>query len=69
MPVLARPGSTFPGGAGRLFSQSVGVDQVFANGQLIVDCGEFTGERAGRILRSGIDTQTPSMVPAAQVIE
>jgi hypothetical protein len=47
-----------------LFSQSVGVDQVFANGQLIVDFGEFTGNER-EDLRSGIDTQTPSMVPAA----
>ncbi len=47
-----------PGGAGRLYAAALGVDQVFVNGRLAVDAGQPTGERAGRILRSGRDTET-----------
>jgi N-acyl-D-aspartate/D-glutamate deacylase len=45
-----------PGGAGRLFSQPVGVERVFVNGTEIAADGELTGERPGRILRAGTDT-------------
>jgi N-acyl-D-aspartate/D-glutamate deacylase len=45
-----------PGGAGRLFSQPIGIEHVFVNGAEIASCGELTGERPGRVLRAGTDT-------------
>jgi N-acyl-D-aspartate/D-glutamate deacylase len=42
-----------PGGAGRLFSQPVGVESVFVNGTEIVASGKLTGARAGQLLRPG----------------
>jgi N-acyl-D-aspartate/D-glutamate deacylase len=45
-----------PGGAGRLFSQPVGIEHVFVNGTEIASAGTFTGERPGRVLKAGIDT-------------
>jgi N-acyl-D-aspartate/D-glutamate deacylase len=50
-----------PGGAGRLYAEADGIDRVFVNGVEIATDGKYTGERAGRILRSGIDSATPSM--------
>ena len=50
-----------PGGAGRLYAEANGIDRVFVNGVEIATDGKYTGERAGRILRSGIDSATPSM--------
>ncbi len=47
-----------PGGAGRLYATAVGIEQVFVNGRLAVDAGRATGALAGRILRSGRDTET-----------
>jgi len=47
-----------PGGAGRLYAPSIGIEKVFVNGQLSVDGGRPTGVLAGRILRSGRDTET-----------
>ena len=40
-----------PGGAGRLFSQPVGIEKVFVNGTEIVAAGKPTGERPGQLLR------------------
>jgi N-acyl-D-aspartate/D-glutamate deacylase len=45
-----------PGGAGRLFSEPVGIERVFVGGAEIVARGTLTGERPGRVLRAGIDT-------------
>jgi N-acyl-D-aspartate/D-glutamate deacylase len=50
-----------PGGAGRLYAGSSGVDHVFVNGTPIVTDGQLTTNRAGAILRSGRDTKTPDL--------
>jgi N-acyl-D-aspartate/D-glutamate deacylase len=51
----------FPAGTLRLYTEAIGIDRVFANGEEIVDHGEFTGARPGRVLRSGRDTGNPPM--------
>jgi len=50
-----------PGGAGRLFSNAIGIDAVVVNGQTIVQGGEVTGTTPGRVLRSGLDTTGTSV--------
>jgi N-acyl-D-aspartate/D-glutamate deacylase len=50
-----------PGGAGRLYAGSSGVDHVFVNGTPIVSDGQLTAQRGGTILRSGRDTRTPDL--------
>ena len=50
-----------PGGAGRLYAEADGVDHVIVNGVEIAAHGKYTKERAGRVLRSGVDSRTPSM--------
>jgi N-acyl-D-aspartate/D-glutamate deacylase len=45
-----------PGGAQRLFSESTGISAVIVNGVPIVEHGEVTVSRPGRLLRSGLDT-------------
>jgi N-acyl-D-aspartate/D-glutamate deacylase len=45
-----------PGGASRLYAKALGVEHVFVNGTEIVRTGEYTGDRPGQVLRSGIDT-------------
>ncbi len=50
-----------PGGAGRLYAGSSGVDHVFVNGTPIVADGQLTPNRGGTILRSGRDTSTPDL--------
>ncbi len=47
-----------PGGSPRLFADSVGVDHVLVNGELIVSDGQATDARPGILLRSGRDTET-----------
>ena len=47
-----------PGGGGRLHAGSVGVTHVLVAGREVVRDGEVTGERPGRVLRSGRDTET-----------
>jgi N-acyl-D-aspartate/D-glutamate deacylase len=49
-----------PAGAGRLYAGSTGIDRVLVAGTTIVEDGDFTAERPGRILRSGTDTRTVS---------
>ena len=51
-----------PGGAGRLYADSIGVDHVFVAGVEIVVDGKLTDARPGAVLRSGRDTADPSMV-------
>jgi N-acyl-D-aspartate/D-glutamate deacylase len=47
-----------PGGASRLYADAVGVGHVLVNGTEIARDGDFTGAVPGRVLRSGIDTDT-----------
>ena len=54
-----------PGGAGRLFASSEGIEHVVVNGVDICSGGQFTGERPGKVLRSGRDSYTPSLTPCA----
>jgi N-acyl-D-aspartate/D-glutamate deacylase len=51
-----------PGGAGRLYAGADGIDHVFVAGTEIAQDGQLTGEIAGRVLRSGVDSVTPSLV-------
>jgi N-acyl-D-aspartate/D-glutamate deacylase len=50
-----------PGGAGRLYAGSQGIDHVLVNGRPIVTDGAVTTEQAGTLLRSGRDTRTPTL--------
>jgi N-acyl-D-aspartate/D-glutamate deacylase len=47
-----------PGGGGRLYAEATGIERVVVNGQPVVVDGRFTDQRAGRVLRSGADTET-----------
>jgi len=47
-----------PGGAGRLYAEAEGIEWVLVNGAPLVQGSNFTGERPGRLLRSGRDTET-----------
>ena len=50
-----------PGGSGRLYADAIGIDHVLVGGTEIAAKGEYTGERPGRVLRAGIDTDTPTL--------
>jgi N-acyl-D-aspartate/D-glutamate deacylase len=50
-----------PGGAGRLYAESTGVEHVLVNGRPIVEAGTLTDQRPGTLLRSGRDTATPAL--------
>jgi N-acyl-D-aspartate/D-glutamate deacylase len=50
-----------PAGGRRLFAESRGVQHVLVNGAPIVEQGALTGNRPGSLLRSGRDTDTPSL--------
>ena len=47
-----------PGGSGRLFAGSVGIERVLVNGRSIVVDGKAKGDTPGSVLRSGRDTAT-----------
>jgi N-acyl-D-aspartate/D-glutamate deacylase len=47
-----------PGGASRLYAEGEGIEHVIVNGHEIVRAGQFTGALPGRVLRSGVDTDT-----------
>ena len=57
--VYTRP--DMPGGEARLFADAIGVEHVIVNGERVVDHGEVTDRRPGRVLRSGRDTATPRL--------
>ncbi len=50
-----------PGGAGRLYCEGTGIEQVLVNGDSLVEEGQLSDVRPGRILRSGQDTVTPAL--------
>jgi N-acyl-D-aspartate/D-glutamate deacylase len=50
-----------PAGAGRLVAGAAGIEKVFVAGRQVVADGKYTDARPGRILRSGVDTVTPSL--------
>ena len=50
-----------PGGAGRLYAESEGIEHVFVNGRAIIRDGQLTRERSGSLLRSGQDSRTPAL--------
>jgi N-acyl-D-aspartate/D-glutamate deacylase len=53
-----------PGGGERLSASSRGVAHVFVGGTEVVTNGAITKERPGRVLRSGIDTETVTLADA-----
>ncbi|HLN18150.1 MAG TPA: amidohydrolase family protein [Acidimicrobiales bacterium] len=50
--------SDLPAGQPRLYAGARGIEHVLVGGTEVVTAGEFTGERPGRVLRSGRDTTT-----------
>jgi N-acyl-D-aspartate/D-glutamate deacylase len=50
-----------PGGGGRIYAGSTGIDRVIVAGETVVSRGEATGRQAGVLLRGGKDTVTPSL--------
>jgi N-acyl-D-aspartate/D-glutamate deacylase len=50
-----------PGQQGRLYAEAIGVDHVVVNGTVVVGDARLTGDCGGRLLRSGVDTVTPSL--------
>ena len=42
-----------PGGDARLVQQSQGIHHVLVNGEVLLENGELTGVRPGRVMRGG----------------
>ena len=62
-PTRIGPGEVFtkfdlPGGSGRVYGESVGINHVLVNGVACVESGELLDARPGTLLRSGRDTHT-----------
>ncbi|MBV1879038.1 MAG: amidohydrolase family protein [Pseudomonadales bacterium] len=53
-----------PEGAGRLYCEALGIQNVIVNGKEVVRDNELTGTKAGIVMRSGRDTETV-LIPAA----
>lgn len=51
-----------PAGAGRLYVEPSGIARVLVEGVTVAADGAPTGARPGRVLRSGVDTEAPSLV-------
>ena len=52
-----------PAGAGRLYAEGTGISHLVVDGVIVTVDGAFTGATPGRVLRSGIDTDTPDVMP------
>ncbi len=50
-----------PAGASRIYGEADGIDRVIVSGQVVVSNGEFTDARPGALIRSGVDTTTPTL--------
>jgi N-acyl-D-aspartate/D-glutamate deacylase len=62
-PTRIGPGEVYtkfdlPGGSGRVYGESVGIEHVLVNGVPCVQAGELLDARPGTLLRSGRDTHT-----------
>ncbi len=53
-----------PAGGGRLVAGATGIDQVLVGGVEVVAGGTVTSARPGRVLRSGLDTETVTLADA-----
>ena len=62
-PQALRTRDDLPGGASRLYAEATGMEHVLVNGTDVVTSDRLTGALPGRVLRSGIDTQTPAAPP------